>query len=37
MDGTSFAPGEVKKIGYALMDEEQTASFERKPEMNLAI
>ncbi|MFC1665497.1 PilT/PilU family type 4a pilus ATPase [Pseudomonadota bacterium] len=37
MDRTVLVPGEVKKIGYALMDEEQTAKFEHKPEMNLAI
>lgn len=37
MDRTPLAPGEVKKVGYALMDEEQIVSFESKPEMNLAI
>jgi twitching motility protein PilU len=30
-------PGEVKRIAYALMDEEQIRDFEHKPEMNLAI
>ena len=30
-------PGIVKKLAYEIMDEEQVASFERKPEMNLAI
>jgi len=30
-------PGMVKKLAYEIMDEEQIASFERKPEMNLAI
>lgn len=30
-------PGMVKKLAYEIMDEEQIASFEQKPEMNLAI
>jgi twitching motility protein PilU len=34
---TPLAPGEVKKIAYNIMDEEQIAAFEAKPEMNLAI
>lgn len=29
--------GMVKKLAYEIMDEEQIASFEKKPEMNLAI
>lgn len=32
-----LASGDVKKMAYALMDDEQKADFERKPEMNLAI
>lgn len=31
------APGRVKEIAYATMDEAQRTEFERKPEMNLAI
>ena len=30
-------PGMVKKLAYEIMDEEQIASFEQKPEMNLAL
>jgi twitching motility protein PilU len=30
-------PGRVKQVAYELMDEEQTAEFEHKPEMNLAL
>ncbi len=30
-------PGEVKEYAYNIMDEEQTAAFEKRPEMNLAI
>ncbi len=30
-------PGMVKKLAYEIMDAEQIASFEQKPEMNLAI
>lgn len=30
-------PGMVKKLAYEIMDAEQIASFEHKPEMNLAI
>jgi len=30
-------PGAVKQVAYNIMDEEQKASFERKPEMNLAL
>ena len=30
-------PGEIKDMAYALMNEEQVAEFESKPEMNLAI
>ena len=37
MDRTPLVPGTVKAISYALMDDEQTASFEHKPEMNLAL
>ncbi len=32
-----MVPGQVKQIAYEIMDEEQIASFEQKPEMNLAI
>ncbi len=30
-------PGQVKEVAYGIMDEEQIAAFEIKPEMNLAI
>ena len=30
-------PGEVKKIAYSIMSEEQIALFEKSPEMNLAL
>ncbi len=30
-------PGQVKEIAYQVMDQEQIAAFEKKPEMNLAI
>lgn len=32
-----MVPGQVKQIAYEIMDDEQIASFEQKPEMNLAI
>ena len=31
-----FQPGDIKKIAYALMDEQQQATFEEELEMNLA-
>lgn len=33
----SYEKGEVKAIAYAVMDKEQIAEFEKKPEMNLAL
>jgi len=33
----AFKPGQVRDIAYAVMDAEQRAEFESKPEMNLAI
>lgn len=33
----NYGKGEVKAIAYSIMDAEQAAEFERKPEMNLAI
>ncbi len=32
-----FADGDVKKIAYGVMNEEQRAQFDKNPEMNLAI
>lgn len=37
IENTTLAPDRVKAIAYSLMDNEQKAQFERKPEMNLAI
>jgi twitching motility protein PilU len=37
IDTTPMPPGRVKEIAYAIMNEEQRAEFEHKPEMNLAI
>ncbi len=37
IDRKIMQPGDVKKMAYALMDQEQIAEFEHKPEMNLAI
>ena len=37
IDRKIMQPGEIKEMAYALMDDEQIAEFERKPEMNLAI
>lgn len=33
----SLAPGDIKSMAYAIMDEEQTVDFEENLEMNLAI
>jgi twitching motility protein PilU len=33
----NYGQGEVKAIAYSVMDDEQIAEFEKKPEMNLAI
>ncbi len=32
-----FAPGDVKRIAYSIMNEEQRALFDKSPECNLAI
>lgn len=37
IEPTLMPPGRIKEIAYELMDAEQRAAFERKPEMNLAI
>lgn len=37
MDPQPLPPGRVKEIAYSIMNEEQIADFEEKPEMNLAI
>ena len=37
IEKASLAAGQVKEIAYAVMDEEQIAAFEAKPEMNLAL
>jgi twitching motility protein PilU len=37
IDRRIMKPGDVKKLAYDLMDHEQIAEFESKPEMNLAI
>jgi len=37
LDKTPFEPGVVKTIAYSVMNDEQIAAFEQKPEMNLAI
>ena len=33
----TFAPGDIKTIAYRIMNKDQIADFERKPEMNLAL
>jgi twitching motility protein PilU len=37
IENASLAAGQVKEIAYSIMDEDQIAQFEKKPEMNLAI
>ncbi len=37
LDQATLPAGKVKDIAWQLMDEEQRAAFERKPEMNLAL
>ncbi len=37
IEKASLAAGKVKEIAYEVMDAEQIADFERKPEMNLAL
>jgi len=37
IEKASLPAGKVKEIAYAVMDEQQIADFERKPEMNLAL
>ncbi len=37
LEDTPLPNGRVKEIAYSIMDAEQRAEFERKPEMNLAI
>ncbi|NOZ10394.1 MAG: PilT/PilU family type 4a pilus ATPase [Gammaproteobacteria bacterium] len=37
LEQKALEPGQVKEIAYKVMDEDQIAQFERKPEMNLAI
>jgi twitching motility protein PilU len=37
IEKASMPAGKVKEIAYAVMDEQQIADFERKPEMNLAL
>ncbi|HYW91972.1 MAG TPA: PilT/PilU family type 4a pilus ATPase [Gammaproteobacteria bacterium] len=37
IEDEAVPPGRVREIAYSIMDEEQRADFERKPEMNLAI
>lgn len=37
VEKATMTPERIKEIAYSLMDEEQIKSFERKPEMNLAI
>ncbi|KLI98603.1 PilT/PilU family type 4a pilus ATPase [Luteimonas sp. FCS-9] len=36
LEGTNLAPGVVRQVAYALMDEQQVRRFERDLEMNLA-
>lgn len=37
LEQTPLPPGRAKEIAYRIMNQEQTAEFERRPEMNLAI
>jgi twitching motility protein PilU len=37
LDREPLGRGQVRQIAYEIMDEEQVAEFERKPEMNLAL
>jgi twitching motility protein PilU len=37
IEKASMPAGKVKEIAYGIMDDEQIAEFERKPEMNLAL
>jgi twitching motility protein PilU len=37
IEKASMPAGKVKEIAYGVMDDEQIAEFERKPEMNLAL
>lgn len=37
IEKASLPAGKVKEIAYEVMDEEQIAAFEKKPEMNLAL
>ncbi len=37
IEPSPMPPGRIKEIAYELMDAEQRAAFEQKPEMNLAI
>ncbi|HKJ09105.1 MAG TPA: PilT/PilU family type 4a pilus ATPase [Gammaproteobacteria bacterium] len=37
LEKATLSAGQVRDIAYQVMDEEQTAQFENKPEMNLAI
>jgi twitching motility protein PilU len=37
LDKEPLPPGRTKEIAYQLLSEEQTAEFERRPEMNIAI
>ena len=37
IDKATLPAGAVKDIAYTIMDEEQTADFKKKPEMNLAL
>lgn len=37
LESAPLPPGRVKEIAYAVMDHEQRAQFETRPEMNLAI
>ena len=37
LESDSLSPEQVKAVAYSVMDAEQIADFEKKPEMNLAI
>ena len=37
MESATLPAGKVKEIAYSIMDEEQRAEFDKKPEMNLAL
>jgi len=37
LENASLSAGKTKEIAYAIMDDEQIAEFETKPEMNLAL